>query len=498
MMVIGFFLMPYILHTIGEESYGTWVFLNAIAGYSGLLYLGFGETIARYVSKHHASEEWDELNKVVSGICAAYCGSGLIAVLAAIILALIVPWIGNWEGATLLEVQGVLLVLGINAAVSIIGSTNGGVLYGIQRFDIEKAILIVGLLVKLVLTVFCLTNRYSLITLALIFATHTFLEQLLFYVFAHRLVPTLRISWRLVKWSAIKDSYGFAMFSSMGLVAAKLIYDTDYIVIGLSLGHVAVVPYAIGSRLSEMIRRPIIQVGDVFLPRASQLHTQSSHDILRSLSARGMGVAFLLSAGLFIGGSYFGQLLIRLWMGPDYPESHLIFLILIGSQIVAAPIGIMHMVLVGTGDVRVPSFIRLSQAVMNFCLSLILVRFFGIIGVAVGTLVPILIMDLGVLLPYGLRRLDMSLGQLLKSGIAPHCVPLIILWGYSHGVSLLSPPETWLVFFMVTICGGALLLSSAGAIWYLNERRGTSKTIANDPVPSVESEMTPCGTTQAP
>ena len=55
-----------------------------------------------------------------------------------------------------------------------------------------------------------------------------------------------------------------------------------------------------------------------------------------------------------------------------------------------------------------------------------------------------------------------------------------------------------LVFFMVTICGGALLLSSAGAIWYLNERRGTSKTIANDPVPSVESEMTPCGTTQAP
>ena len=344
MMVIGFFLMPYILGTVGDQAYGTWVFLNAIAGYSGLLYLGFGDAIARYVSKHHAREEWDELNEVVSGIFAAYCVSGLVAVLGTLVVVLVAPWIGDWDGATLREVQGAMLILGINAAVSIVGSTNGGVLFGIQRFDIEKAILIFGLLVKLVLTLTCLSAQLPLVTLALIFASHTFLEQILYYVLARKLVPTLRISWRLVRWSTVRESYGFAMFSSISLVAAKLIYDTDYIVIGLALGQAAIVPYAIGSRLSEMIRRPILQIGEVFLPRASQLHTQANHDILRSLLARGMGVAFLLSAGLFIGGGYFGPMLINLWMGPEYPQSHLIFLILIASQMIAAPVGILHMV----------------------------------------------------------------------------------------------------------------------------------------------------------
>lgn len=498
MMVIGFFLVPYVLHTIGEEPYGTWLFLNAIAGYSGLLYLGFGETIARYVSRHHARKEWEELNEVVSGICAAYCVSGLIAVLAAATLAVLMSWMGNWEGSSLREVQVVILILGANAAVSIIGSTNGGVLYGIQRFDIEKGILIVGLLVKLGMTLFLLTNRMPLITLAAIFASHTFLEQLLYYVFARRLVPTLRITWRLVRWSAIKGTYGFAMFNSLGLVASKLIYDTDYIVIGLALGNAAIVPYGIGSRLSEMIRRPILQVGEVFLPRASQLHAQASHDTLRSLTARGMGVAFLLSAGLFIGGGYFGEMLINLWMGPGFSESQLIFLMLIGSQIIAAPIGILHMVLVGTGDVRVPSFIRLSQAVLNFVLSLILVQVYGIFGVAVGTLVPILIMDLGVLLPYGLRRLEMPLGQLLKTGIAPQFVPLILLWGYSYGVSLQALPETWPVFLVVTACGGALLLSTSAAIWYVSERRSAASRAVDGSIAPAEPEMTACGTTQAP
>ncbi|MEZ6050316.1 MAG: oligosaccharide flippase family protein [Planctomycetaceae bacterium] len=478
-MVIGFFLMPYILRTIGDQPYGTWVFVNALVGYTGLLYLGFGDTIARYVSKHHAREEWDKLNEVVSGICAAYCVSGVIAIMASVVVALLVPWIGNWEGSSLREVQGVVLILGVNAAVSIIGSTNGGVLYGIQRFDVEKGILVIGLFVKLGLTLYFLSNEWPLITLALIFAAHTTLEQVLYYLCARWLVPTLRVQWRLVTWAAIKDSYGFALFSSMGLIAAKLIYDTDYIVIGLALGQAAIVPYAIGSRLSEMIRRPILQIGEVFLPRASELHAQSSHDILRSLSARGMGVAFLLSAGLLIGGTYFGQMLINLWMGPDYPESRAIFLMLIGSQVVASPIGILHMVLLGTGDVRFPSMIRLGQAVMNFALSLILVQWYGIYGVAVGTLIPILLMDLGVLLPYGLRRLEMPLGWFLRIGLAPHLLPLGALWAYSHSISMLTLPETWPVFLAVTTGGGAILLLTAGAVWYFTQRLAVTPAVVD-------------------
>ncbi len=471
MMVIGFFLMPYVIHTIGDQSYGTWVFLNAVAGYTGLLYLGFGETISKYVSQHYARQEWDRLNEVVSGICAAYSVSGGIAFFGAIVFAAVAPWVGDWEGQSLLEVQGVIVVLGLSAALSIIGSVNGGVLYGIQRFDLERGILIAGTLTKLGLTLFFLTGQHALMTLALVFLAHTALEQGLYYVVARRLVPTLRIQRRLIKWSVVKDSYGFAALSGVGLVASKLIYDTDYIVIGIALGNAAIVPYAIGSRLCAMIRQPIMQVGEVFLPRASELNARADGDRLRSLVCKGMGIAFLMSAGLFIGGCYFGSAMIAVWMGEGYSQSQLVFLVLIGAQVAAAPSGILHMVLVGTGDVRVPSLLRLAQAVLNFGLSLLLVKPFGVVGVALGTMIPILIVDLLVLIPYGVRQLEMSAGYFLKRSVVPHLLPLAALWAYSDRVSQMAWEPSWPAILAVTAGGGAVLVLTAAGVWLVTERR---------------------------
>ncbi len=477
MMVIGFFLMPYVIHTIGDQSYGTWVFLNAVAGYTGLLYLGFGETISKYVSQHYARQEWDRLNAVVSGICAAYSVSGGIAIVGAVVFAAVAPWMGDWEGQSIVEVQGVIVVLGLSAALSIIGSVNGGVLYGIQRFDLERGILIAGTLTKLGLTLFFLSGQYSLMTLALVFLVHTALEQGLYFVVARRLVPTLRIRRRYIKWSVVKDSYGFAALSGVGLVASKLIYDTDFIVIGFALGNAAIVPYAIGSRLCAMIRQPIMQVGEVFLPRASELNARADGDILRSLVCRGMGIAFLMSAGLFIGGCYFGSAMIEVWMGEGYSQSQLVFLVLIGAQIAAAPSGILHMVLVGIGDVRVPSLLRLAQAVLNLGLSLLLVKPFGVVGVALGTMIPILIIDLAVLIPYGVRRLEMSAGHFLKRSVAPHLLPLAALWAYSDRVSRMAWEPGWPTILAVTAGGGAVLVLTAAGVWLVTERRSVKSAL---------------------
>ncbi len=64
-MVLGFFMLPFVLGALGEERYGVWLFINALAGYSSLLYMGFGATVCRYVAKHAHREEWTDLNNVV-------------------------------------------------------------------------------------------------------------------------------------------------------------------------------------------------------------------------------------------------------------------------------------------------------------------------------------------------------------------------------------------------------------------------------------------------
>ena len=469
-LFIGFFLMPYVLGIVGDASYGTWLLLNSMAGYTALLYLGFGETITRFVSQHYARQQWDKLNETISGIFAAYLVSGTIACLAAAGLAALAPALNSWEGQSLSEVRWAIMILGVNAAISICGSINGGVLYGIQRFDIERGIQITCQIVRAVLVVLLIDHRQPLLRLSLIFMAVTITEQALYYFTARWKVPTLRIRLNLMKWSSIKDSYRFALFSGIGVVASKLIYETDSIVIGFSLGATFVVPYAIGLRLCDMIRAPIGQIGEVFLPRAGELQETSRHSELRSLVSKGMGVAFLLSAGFFIGAWYFGGLLIEAWMPKPYPESHTIFVILVGAQMIALPVTILHMVLVGMGEVRVPSLLRLSAAILNLVLSLILVRILGIVGVALGTLIPILLLDLCVLLPYGARQIGMPLPVLLHQVLGRQLPPLAALHLYSHFVSRLPLHPEWSVLIVVTLGGGAVLGLAWGAQWLFTRR----------------------------
>ena len=71
-ILVGLFLMPFVLDVIGDEQYGLWLFISSIAGYSGLMDLGFGETICRYVAHHHAKNETEDVNRVATVIGSVY------------------------------------------------------------------------------------------------------------------------------------------------------------------------------------------------------------------------------------------------------------------------------------------------------------------------------------------------------------------------------------------------------------------------------------------
>ena len=367
---IGFFLMPYILLTVGDGTYGTWLFLNSIAGHTGLLYLGFGDAISRFTSNYLAEKNWSELNKTASCITSVYFGSACVALFAGLVIAFIAPWIYDWPGQSISEVRFAIVLLALNAAISIGGSSFGGLLMGIQRFDVERGIVIVLNIARLILTLIFLQADYGLVTLASIFLLLTVLENIATATMAFRLIPTLRLRFSDLKKSVYKKCFSFSMFTFLSLIAEHIIYMTDTILIGYFLGPIAVVPYYIAFRLCDMVRIPIVQIGFVFLPKAGELHSKNQGDKLRQLICQGFGIAFLLVGSAFIGACFFSDTMIRVWIGSGYDASYFIVLILIGGQLVALPTHLMRHALIGTGYVRVPAILFLIEAVANLIISL--------------------------------------------------------------------------------------------------------------------------------
>ncbi|MCG6158047.1 MATE family efflux transporter [Rubinisphaera margarita] len=457
---IGFLLMPYILHTVGDSTYGTWLLLNSIAGHAGLLYFGFGEAISRFTSKYHTEEKWIELNRTFSCITSIYLISGCIAFLLGIGLAIAAPFINDWPGHAVAEIRWTIVILALNAAISIGGSSFGGILMGIQRFDVERTIVISINILRLVLTLVFLHVQPNLLTLALIFLAVTVAENVATCICAFRFVPTLQFRFRHLRRRVYQRCLSFSMFTFLSLIAEHLIYMTDTIVIGFLLGPLAVVPYYIASRVCEMIRAPVIQVGYVFMPRAGQLHSTSQNEELQSLVCRGFGLAVVLTGSALIGVYFFSHLLIEVWIGNGYLQSSWLLLILLAGQLIALPTQLIRHVLTGTGYVRLPALLFLAEAVTNLCLSLALLPWLGVYGVAIGTLVPLVVFEGGILLPMGARHLGLTVRQVLRRGVVPQLLPLCLILIYSLLIDGLHPQATWMHVFGILV--GALVVLLAG------------------------------------
>lgn len=457
-LAIGAFLMPFVLGRIGDEQYGTWIFLNSIAGYSGLFYLGFGQTISRFVAAHHARGEHDRLNEAVTAVLAVYlCMAGLVLAIAGV-LAWLAPALNDWGTTPLSEVRWVILILGLNVAVGFVGSVFGGVLMGVQRFDLDASVAAIGGVLRLVLTVIVLNARQGLIGLALVYLAITLLENLSFVLLAHRKVPQLSVSLRHFRGSVLRECFSFSTYGFVHALSAQLIEATDSILIGLVYGPRAIVPYAIAQRLCQFISKPMLHVGTIALPRAGELHANVQTQKLRELVQQGAGLSLLLTAGMFVGAAFFASSLIQNWVGPGYEESYILLLILLGGRVVAAPISVLRLVLLGTGDVRRPALIYFLEALANFGLSLALVGPWGLRGVALGTLLPVVVIELGVFLPYALARLGLSLREAVSKILFPQVTALAALVAYAAAASAFHPgPFGWGGLILVSAGGGAIL-----------------------------------------
>lgn len=459
-MLIGFFLMPYIIATVGETQYGAWVFINAVAGYAGLVYAGFGATICRYVSDLSAKKEWTRLNQFVSSIQSVYFAGAVIAILVTIIFAWLAGNLQNWDAVSINEVRISILIVGSTIGIGMIGSVYGGVLIGMQRLDIKHAIDVFGGVTRLILTIVCLREQYGLITLGLIFLGVTILDNLISAIVAYRVLPTLSVAPWNTRKDVLKECFGFSAFTAIAMVAESLIFFTDTVVIGVILGPLAVVPYQIGLRIAQMIQVPITQVGEAILPKAGELHAARKQNDLARIVSKGMGLAFLITGGFFIGSAYFGQMLIQTWIGKEFPQSALVLVILIGAQLIALPMIVSRKALLGMGQVRIPAFIDIAEAIFNLVLSLILIQYWGILGVACGTLIPILLVESTVYLPYAMREFKLDRRELFHVVVAQQVPAMAGLLCYCELISQLSLSSGWLTLLPITAGGGVVLLGT--------------------------------------
>ncbi|MBI1345153.1 oligosaccharide flippase family protein [bacterium] len=466
-IVIGFFLMPYVVSVLGDRAYGSWVFINSLASYSGLLYFGFGDTISRYVAKHHAAGEYQKLNQVVTLVLAIYLVMGGVALLIGLGLCAAAPYLTQWESISLQEIRLTMVVLAINVAVGLAGSVFGGVLMGLRRFDQERTISLSSDVLRLALILVFLRQEWGILTIALIYLVIAITENTAYVVLAFRNLPQLQVHRRYLSWETFKDCSSFSSMAFLNAIAYQMTFATDSVVIGFAMGTERIVPYYIALRLAQFIKQPIEKIAQICMPTAGALAVNTDRSKLQRFVLQAFGVVLLLSVGMWVGAWFFGGHVIATWMGEGYTESHHILIILLASQAISSPTGVLRAFLFGMGHVRTPAILYLIEAVCNLGLSLVLVQYWGLSGVAWGTMLPVALIELTLTLPIALQLLQISYRRLWTEAVAPQLLPLAALSTYAWCLS--QQPlsfHNWPMLITVT-AGGACVLA---VTWLLTGR----------------------------
>jgi O-antigen/teichoic acid export membrane protein len=177
------------------------------------------------------------------------------------------------------------------------------------------------------------------------------------------------------------------------------------------LGTSAVAIYAVTLRLTEAQRNLSNQFNTLMFPVVVRYGAVNDPDALRRMLIEGTRLSLTLVCGLTVCLVGFARPLITRWMGPGFDGAVTPLYVLAVTGIVLigqAPLG---NILLGTGRHRLVAFASLAEAIVNFVLSVILVRRFGLLGVAFGTAIPVFVVNVFVLAPAVCRQLELRVAD---------------------------------------------------------------------------------------
>jgi O-antigen/teichoic acid export membrane protein len=402
--LINFFLTPFIVRSLGDAAYGTWVLLVSLTGYMGLLDLGVRGAVTRYVARFHAREDHENAGRITSTALLIFGAIGVVAILVSLAIAVFILPHFHIPAAYQGKARIVIFLIGTSFAISLISGVFGGILIGLQRFDYSNGVEVVVTILRAIAVFLCLRHGLGLVTLALIQASFSLSRLLGNFILTRSLYPQLPVGRQYWGRNELKLIFSYGFYSFLLQMAGSLIIYSDSVVIGAFSEVRWVTFFAIAGSLVDYARSLISGISQTVSPMMSGLEARQRENELRNVFLTAARYATLLALPIAITFALRGHSFIGLWMGPRYADISGQILVVLAVTVFFA--GTNHTVgatVLGLGRHKAIVPIHVAEGLCNLALSIFWVRRYGIVGVAWGTTLPNLFPSL-LAYPWYMRR----------------------------------------------------------------------------------------------
>lgn len=176
------------------------------------------------------------------------------------------------------------------------------------------------------------------------------------------------------------------IFFAFTALASVIVWQTDNIIIANFVDLSAVTTYSLNFRLVSITFIFFTAISTIYNPYFGMLYGKNLRDKIYETHkiALRQSLTIAISFGIFL--NLFGEDILQIWLGSQEFYSKGLILILTSYGLVMAHIHMTVALATAIGSIEKLALIGVIEGILNLILSLYLVTIFGVIGVALGTL----------------------------------------------------------------------------------------------------------------
>lgn len=445
--VVGLLYTPYMLRMMGQSEYGLYSLVASVIAYLTVLDLGFGNAIVRYTAKFRAEKKTEEQYEMFGMFFLLYLVIGIIAF--GIGLGLYFN-VGTLFGDTMTAVELdrariMMLLLVANLAFTFPMSIWGSIIQAYEDFVFQKSLNIFRIILNTAVMICLLHFGYKAVAMVVVQTIFNVLTLVLNFIYCRRKL-NIHIYFRFkhFHWGFLKEVAIYSFWIFLNAIMDRVYWSTGQFVLGAMVGTAAVAVFAIAIQLEGMYMQFSTAISSVFLPKVTAMvATNRSRKEISDLFIRTGRMQYIVLAYILSGFIIFGRQFIELWAGADYSDAYIISLLFFIPLTVPLIQNLGITILQARNEMKFRSVLYIIIALVSLAMQIVLTRYFGGIGCAMGVSGALVVGQILIMNVYYRRRQDLDIKTFWKEISKMSIIPIILIFSSMMVIRHFFALDSW-------------------------------------------------------
>lgn len=430
--VVGLLYTPYMLRMMGQSEYGLYSLVASVIAYLTVLDLGFGNAIVRYTAKFLAEKKTEEQYEMFGMFFLLYLVIGIIAFGIGLGLYFNVDTLfGNTMTAVELgRARIMMLLLVANLAFTFPMSIWGSIIQAYEDFVFQKSLNIIRIILNTVVMICLLHFGYKAVAMVVVQTIFNVLTLVVNFIYCRRKL-NIHIYFRFkhFHWGFLKEVAIYSFWIFLNAIMDRVYWSTGQFVLGAMVGTAAVAVFAIAIQLEGMYMQFSTAISSVFLPKVTAMvATNRSRKEISDLFIRTGRIQYIVLAYILSGFIIFGRQFIELWAGAGYSDAYIISLLFFIPLTVPLIQNLGITILQARNEMKFRSVLYIIIALVSLAMQIVLTRFFGGIGCAMGVSGALVVGQILIMNVYYRRKQDLDIITFWKEISKMSIIPIVLIF----------------------------------------------------------------------